>query len=193
METFTLTVGSYSKAYPIVPAPSNESIRIVFMTDLPDNVALHRAASPILAKQISEKFPNVDAIVVPGDAVNALAALLVDRLCAALGRDIDLIVFRGTAKGGPALSTTYQSITGTHVRALHARSDHLERLKGKNVVLFDEIVSSGATMRAALELATKAGAGVLGVACIATEGDERADFEGLPLDRMLHLPVFIDN
>ena len=60
------------------------------------------------------------------------------------------------------------------------------RIKGKKVLLLDDVVSTGGSMKALTELVAKAGGTVVGEACVLAEGKaaERKDLiflEALPL------------
>ena len=78
------------------------------------------------------------------------------------------------------------SITTKGVQKLCLDGTDVERLKGKNVLLLDDVISTGGSMKALSELTEKAGGKIIGEACVLAEGDaaKRKDIiflEPLPL------------
>ena len=78
------------------------------------------------------------------------------------------------------------SITTKGVQKLCLDGVDVDRLKGKNVLLLDDVISTGGSMKALTELTEKAGGEVIGQACVLAEGDaaKRDDIiflEALPL------------
>ena len=79
-----------------------------------------------------------------------------------------------------------ESITTAGKQRLYLMDTDVELLKGRNVLLVDDVLSTGGSMKAMKQLAEKAGAHVVGEAAILAEGDaaKRKDIiylEPLPL------------
>lgn len=79
-----------------------------------------------------------------------------------------------------------ESITTAGKQRLYLMDTDVELLKGRNVLLVDDVISTGGSMKAMKQLAEKAGANVIGEAAILAEGDaaDRKDIiylEPLPL------------
>lgn len=79
-----------------------------------------------------------------------------------------------------------KSITTAGKQRLYLMDTDVELLKGRNVLLVDDVISTGGSMKAMKQLAEKAGAHVVGEAAILAEGDaaKRKDIiylEPLPL------------
>ncbi|MBQ6570686.1 MAG: adenine phosphoribosyltransferase [Clostridia bacterium] len=79
-----------------------------------------------------------------------------------------------------------KSITTEKVQHLYLSSEEAEQLKGKKVLLVDDVISTGESLSAIRELAERAGGTVVGQAAVLAEGDaaERDDIvflEPLPL------------
>ena len=79
-----------------------------------------------------------------------------------------------------------ESITTAGKQRLYLMDSDVELMKGRNVLLVDDVISTGGSMKAMKELAEKAGAHVIGEAAILAEGDaaKRKDIiylEPLPL------------
>ena len=82
-----------------------------------------------------------------------------------------------------------QSITTKGKQILCLMDTDAELLKGKNVLLVDDVISTGGSMTAMKKLASAAGATVVGEAAILAEGDsvKRKDIiflEELPLIKL---------
>ncbi|MBW8309281.1 MAG: hypothetical protein K0M45_06555 [Candidatus Paracaedibacteraceae bacterium] len=154
------------------------------------------------AKGLCEKIKaqhltqQIDVVVIPGDKANALGALLVEKLSID-NPTIKLVIFRTTDKGGNIKSVIYQSVTSSTTKKLYAGEYHQHLVHGKNVMIMDDVISTGATVKAAADLVNLLGGKVIAYACGATEGEkdqakEIADgetFEGLPIFKMAHFPL----
>ena len=84
------------------------------------------------------------------------------------------------------ISVEDESITTFGKQKLYLAQEDVELMKGKKVLLVDDVISTGGSMKAMKELAEKAGATVIGEAAILAEGDaaKRKDIiflEPLPL------------
>jgi len=90
---------------------------------------------------------------------------------------------------GDALQAETLSITTGQPQKLHLDQKDRELIKGKNVVIFDDVISTGSTLQAMRMLLQKAGAKVIAEAAILTEG-ERAKWADII--SLGHLPVFTD-
>ena len=87
-----------------------------------------------------------------------------------------------------AVSISVRSITTVSVQHLYLDGSDIEAIKGKDVCIIDDVVSTGDSLKAMEELVKKAGANVIRKACILAEGKaaERDDLiylEKLPLFR----------
>ncbi|HIU50120.1 MAG TPA: adenine phosphoribosyltransferase [Candidatus Limousia pullorum] len=79
-----------------------------------------------------------------------------------------------------------KSITTAQVQRLYLSGDRVEKLRGKRVLIIDDVISTGESLKALEELAEKAGANVVGKAAVLAEGEaaDRDDIiflEKLPL------------
>ena len=84
------------------------------------------------------------------------------------------------------LSVTVKSITTKNEQTLHLGESEVAELKGKRVLILDDVISTGESLKALEELAAKCGANVVGKAAVLAEGDaaDRDDIiflEKLPL------------
>ena len=99
------------------------------------------------------------------------------------------VVLRKTYKPymGAALTAETLSITTGQRQILVLDEKDHDMMKGKNVVLVDDVISTGSTLQGMRMLMEKAGAAVVAEAAILTEGD-RAQW--MNIVSLGHLPLF---
>jgi adenine phosphoribosyltransferase len=90
---------------------------------------------------------------------------------------------------GVALSAETHSITTGQSQMLYLDEKDYDLLKGKRAFVVDDVISTGSTLEGMRLLMEKAGAQVMGVAAIFTEGDPSLWPEVISLG---HLPLFKD-
>ena len=84
------------------------------------------------------------------------------------------------------VSTQVHSITTANVQVLHLGEDDAEKLKGKRVLIVDDVISTGESLRAVEHLVEQVGGHIVGRMAVLAEGDaqDRTDIvylEKLPL------------
>lgn len=89
---------------------------------------------------------------------------------------------------GEAVSAQTHSITTGAPQTLYLDEKDQGLVRGKRVVLVDDVISTGSTVEGMRELMKNVGATVVGQAAIFTEGDPRDDVVALG-----HLPVFTES
>jgi adenine phosphoribosyltransferase len=90
---------------------------------------------------------------------------------------------------GDALQAETLSITTGQPQTLYLDEKDREMMKGKQVVILDDVISTGSTLQGMRLLLQRAGADVVAEAAIFTEG-ERAKWANIIC--LGHLPVFTD-
>lgn len=90
---------------------------------------------------------------------------------------------------GKALQHETLSITTGQTQTLYLDEKDLQLMKGKKVVIVDDVISTGSTLQAMRLIVQKAGAQVAAEAAIFTEGERAKWSEIIALG---HLPVFSD-
>ncbi len=96
--------------------------------------------------------------------------------------------------GRKAIATTVNSITTKGEQKLYLSEFDAAQIKGKRVLIVDDVISTGESLRALEELAVKAGAEVCGRMAVLAEGDaaKRQDIiylEPLPLFQADGTPI----
>lgn len=101
------------------------------------------------------------------------------------------IVLRKTYKPymGNALKAETLSITTGQPQVLLLDEKDVELVKGKKVLVVDDVISTGSTLQGMRMILDKAGASIAGEAAILTEGD-RAQW--MHIHSLGHLPLFTD-
>jgi len=90
---------------------------------------------------------------------------------------------------GDALQAETLSITTGQPQTLILDEKDRESIKGKKVLIVDDVISTGSTLQGMRMILDKAGASVAGEAAILTEGD-RAQW--MHIHSLGHLPLFTD-
>ena len=88
---------------------------------------------------------------------------------------------------GAALKAETLSITTGQSQILFLDEKNIEMIKGRKVVVVDDVISTGSTLQGMRMILEKAGASVVAEAAIFTEGD-RAQWENIIA--LGHLPLF---
>ena len=128
-----------------------------------------------LAKMVSQFQPGVLAGI---ESRGFLAAALASRL----GLGFTMIRKKGKLMGD-IIGHEYELEYGTDT--IEIQSDAVE--KGQRVVILDDLLATGGTMAASIELFTMVGAEVAGTACIIelTFLDGRSKLNGIPFDALM--------
>ena len=90
---------------------------------------------------------------------------------------------------GAALEAETLSITTGQPQILILDEKDVEMMKGKKVIILDDVISTGSTLQGMRRILEKAGSIIVGEAAIFTEGD-RAQWEDII--SLGHLPLFTD-
>lgn len=109
----------------------------------------------------------------------------------AIATDTPYVILRKNYKPymGVTLSAETLSITTGKPQRLYLDEKDHELIKEQNVLLLDDVISTGSTLKGMRRVVEKAGAKVVGMASIFTEGDPD-DWEGII--SLGHLPIFKD-
>jgi adenine phosphoribosyltransferase len=157
-------------------------LRIAILNILGDTELVQAAARQLAAKL---RHSGAEILVAP----EAKAIPLAHAMSVEMG--IDYVILRKSYKPymGFALKSETLSITTGEPQTLYLDEKDRDAVKGKRVVLVDDVISTGSTLQGLRLLMDKAAANVIAEAAIFTEGD-RAQWENITA--LGHLPVFIE-
>jgi adenine phosphoribosyltransferase len=156
-------------------------VRIAVLNILGDT-ELTQAAAKALARQL----PREADFLVTAEAKSIPLAYALSVECG-----LPYIVLRKSYKPymGDALVAETLSITTNRPQTLYLDEKDRAAIRGKHVVLLDDVISTGSTLQGMRLLMQKVGAEVVGEAAIFTEGDRAKWTSVIALG---HLPVFLD-
>jgi adenine phosphoribosyltransferase len=183
---FRTAVGTQSVDLPLVPVSDDCTIALLICVDL--GVAFAETAGQELAALLSPFRPE---LVVSVATMGIPLAIEVSR---ALGLD-DYVILHKTPKIhlGEALAQPVRSITTDARQTLRMDPARVAAVRGRRVVVVDDVISTGASTAAALSLVRRAGAEPVAVGVLMTEGRGWRDALGTDADRVVALgsmPVF---
>lgn len=87
------------------------------------------------------------------------------------------------------VGVSVQSITTHGKQELWIGKEKYQHFVGKKVCFLDDVVSTGGTIDAVMELAPKIGVEISVIACVLTEGTPRTEYKGIPLVSLDHIPL----
>ena len=139
-----------------------------------------------VAALLDKALPEFDILVCP----EAKAIPVAQAICAL--RKTDYYVLRKAAKlyMEEPVSIGVRSITTQKDQSLWYCAKAAEKYKNTRVLLFDDVVSTGATLKVLNEFAEKQNLTVVGRACIFAEGDAANNKELISLG---YLPILLDD
>ena len=174
MKTHAIQIGSERRELPIV----NVGAVSVALLNLLGDTSLTEAAADELVKRLPE---NIDTLVTPEVKAVPLAHALSVRT------GIPYIVARKTEKPYMvgAVKKVVLSITTGKPQELVIDGADIAKIKGKNIGIVDDVVSTGGTLNGLSELLNEMGGNVAAILVVFTEGDKRDDVITLG-----HLPLY---
>ena len=139
------------------------------------------------ARKLLEKAPDFDIML----TAEAKSIPLIYEMARQAGMN-DYIVARKGVKVymENVLSVEVKSITTDHIQHLYLGDNEVSRIKGKKVLIIDDVISTGESLRAVEKLVKLAGGNIVGKMAVLAEGDaiERHDITCLA-----PLPLFDEN
>ena len=174
MQTHVIKIGSVKRELPIINVGE---ISIALLNLLGDPELTEEAATE-LVKKLDK---SIEIIITPEAKAIPLAHAM------SVKANIPYAVARKTEKPYMvgAIKKTIISITTGKPQDLVIDGADIERLKGKNIAIVDDVVSTGGTLQGLSELLTQVGGKVVSTLAVLTEGDKRKDVIALG-----HLPLF---
>lgn len=175
MATYKMTIAGLERELPLCPL--NDKIDIgafVMFSDVEITVAS--------ATELLKKCPDFD-VILTAESKGIPLAYEMSRQC---GKPY--IVARKSVKlymTNP-VSVTVKSITTANEQTLYLSAEKADVINGKNVLLVDDVISTGESLKALEELVSRAGGNISARTAVLAEGDaaDRTDIiflEKLPL------------
>lgn len=174
---YEMEIAGLKRKLPLFPV--NKETQIAAFIILGD-VEMTKAA----AKELLERAPEFDILM----TAEAKSIPLIYEMAAQAGIN-DYIIARKGVKVymRDPISVKVNSITTHGQQYLYLGQDEVDRIRGKKVLIIDDVISTGESLQALENLAIEAGADIVGKMAILGEGDamEREDITVLA-----PLPVF---
>lgn len=176
-DTYTVEVAGLTRHLPLFEVAPG--VRIAIFNMLGDTYVAKAAAAAL-----AERLKDVRADVLL--TAEAKSMPLVYEMSALMG--LSYVVLRKSYKSymGDALSADTVSITTGKSQTLYLDEKDYDVIKGKRVIVVDDVVSTGSTLKGMQAIAHKASAEVEAIAAVFTEGDNDWDH----ITALGNLPVF---
>ena len=172
---YDMTIAGCKRSLPICPI--NEHLDIAGFIMLGDVEITEKTAAALLAKS-----PEHDVVVTAETKGIPLCYEMARQGCRSY------VVARKSVKAymRNPISVEVKSITTDHVQKLFLSEEDEKLLRGKRVLLVDDVISTGESLLAMEKLVKMYGGNIVGRACVLAEGDakDRTDIvylEPLPL------------
>lgn len=177
-ETYTIQVAGLQRELPLFEVAPGLQIAVL---NILGDTELVQACASALSEKLS-KFDYDLLVTAEAKSIPLAHALSVDT-------QKPYVVLRKAYKPymGEALSTETLSITTGQTQTLYLDEKDRSQLRGKHVILLDDVISTGSTLQGMRQLVKKAGAGVVAEASIFTEGAVE-QWQGIVT--LGHLPLF---
>jgi len=140
------------------------------------------------AQALYEKLADFDFdIILTAEAKAIGLAEELSGLC----EHTEYVVLRKSAKlymPNP-VSVEVQSITTTEKQHFYLGQDKLALLKNRRALIVDDVLSTGGTLKAMLEIARQASCQIVAIAVVLTEEVAWQSFEDIPVISLDHIPL----
>jgi adenine phosphoribosyltransferase len=180
-ETFAININGVTRELPKFEI--KPGVRIAILNILGDS-ELVQAAAKGLAPLLAAKNPQV-IVTAEAKSIPLAHAVSVEM------NYMPYVVLRKSYKPymGEALQSETLSITTGQPQTLYLDEKDRDLIQGKNVVVVDDVISTGSTLQGIRLILQKAGANIVAESAILTEGDRAQWHDIIALG---HLPVWVD-
>lgn len=136
------------------------------------------------AKELLDRAPQFDLIL----TAEAKSIPLAHEMARQAGMN-DYIIARKGIKVymEDPLTVTVNSITTLSTQTLHLGRDEVERMRGRRILIIDDVISTGESLKAMERLVTEAGGEIAGKMAVLAEGDA---FDREDITVLGKLPLF---
>lgn len=185
-QSYAVDVAGRTIDLPIVAIKPDFAISLMMIIDLGVKFGEH------IGEKLAEKLAPLKPDVVVGAATLGIpVAIEVSR---ALGLD-DYVILQKSPKIhlGDALVQTITSITSKGEQRLLLDRQAVPLLEGKRVVVVDDVIASGSSIKGSVDLVRKAGGNVVGIGVVLTEAKEWMEPLGEDAElihSLAHIPQF---
>ena len=175
-KAYTMEIAGVKRDLPLFPVNDNLQIAAFILFG---DVEITKAS----AKALLEKAPEYDIMI----TAECKSIPLIYEMARQSGQNDYIIARKGPKVYMEDLITTnVDSITTAHTQSLCIGKAEVELMKGKKVLIVDDVISTGESLAAIEELVVKAGGNVVGRMAILAEGnaanrDDIIFLEPLPL------------
>ncbi len=178
-ETYTIQVAGLTRHFPLFEVAPG--VRIAIFNMLGDTYVVKAAAAAL-----AEKLKDTPADVLV--TAEAKSIPLIYEMSALMG--LPYVVLRKAYKSymGDALSAETVSITTGKPQTLYLDEKDQALLRARRVILVDDVISTGSTLKGMELVVNKAGGAITRIAAVFTEGE--ADWSHIVA--LENLPVFTD-
>ncbi|MDX9800539.1 MAG: phosphoribosyltransferase family protein [Spirochaetia bacterium] len=178
---YTLHVAGLKRKLPKIKI--DEKLTIASFVMLGDTELIERTAAAIYEHPMFPKY-NIDVLVCPEAKAIPLAHAIAKLL------QVNYIVARKSVKSymSNPVTEVVTSITTKGEQLLVLDGTDIENIKGRNICIIDDVVSTGGSIRSLEKLLERVGCKVV---CKATVLLEEAGYEGGDLVYLERLPIFI--
>jgi adenine phosphoribosyltransferase len=161
---YPVSIGSQHVELPLIPLRPDFAIALLMTIDM--GVRFLRTAAGDLARSLAPHEP--ECIV----SMATLGIPIAHEVTAAMGLD-DYLILQKTPKIhlADSLRTSVASITTEATQELMLDRRRIGLVRGRRVALVDDVISTGGSISAALRLLDEAGAEVVAIGALLTEGD----------------------
>ena len=160
MSVYTIDIAGMKRDLPICPLNDELSIgAFVMFGDV--ELTIHCAA------ELLKKLPDCDYLIAP----EAKAIPLIYEMSRQSGLPYLLARKKAKAYMSGVFRVDVQSITTAGTQTLVIDTADAERMKGKRIVILDDVISTGESLRAMETLVNEAGGVIVGKMAVLAEGD----------------------
>ncbi len=176
-ESYKVEIAGLTRYLPLFEV--SLGVRIAIFNMLGDTIIVKASAAAL-----AERLQKADADVLI--TAEAKSIPLIYEMSALMG--LPYVVLRKTYKSymGDAIEASTISITTGKPQTLYLDEKDLKLIKGKRVVIVDDVVSTGSTLEGMKSVVEKAEGNIVQIAAVFTEGD--ADWD--QVIALGNLPVF---
>ena len=153
-----------------LPFKMISGIKVAFL-DISGQVDMIEHTADLLVEELKKRNVRFDTILNPVAKSNALAHAIAVRWAKEVDPSLTYTVVARTSKRGEhhAVESYYKSVTHAVEQGMYLTDDDVAFLKGKKVLLVDDVFGGGGTTAALKSLVEQAGASIAAHAVVAIE------------------------